>query len=332
MRRFVRWVVGTVAFIVSTAPVAAQDLSRPVGVRFAKDDWTFVPVVKSVAGVWSVPGILALRRKDNVVGQNIVSIWYEFPAAAGGAWLATSWASQDHWQAIAYTKNRFDISNDFDFMWPTSDPVAAPLDPETPAPYFHGLFEVDPLAGLPVDENRDQVISVLTGLGYQSASVTVEQVGPCEGESVLDALAATAVLAVSTPTPAWSLEESFSSGIPDSCAAIDIVPPPAGLIPGTDLPLPGIPLGPWKRDSRPAVLRSECMPSFDCCYAAPIVFRYVRKGAFGLEYIEYCEGQLTWQCPGEPGVLCPAQPSCPGPELPSPDPASGPVTCGHPIF
>ncbi len=320
-------IVSAVGLVLSTASASAQDMARPSSVRFAANEWTFVPVVKNTAGIWSSPGVLALRDKDNVVGENIVAIWYEFPAAAGGVWSATSWVSQDHWQAITHTKNRFAISSVYDFVWPTDDPIAAPVNPEAPEPYFHGLFTVDPLAGLPIDENRDQVISTLTELGYQSASVAVEQVGLCEGEMVLDALAATAVLAASTPTPTATLEAAFGAAIPASCAQIAAPAPLTGFVSGTEVPLPGIPLGPWKRDSRPAFPHGNCDLATQCCYAAPIIFIYKRKGLLGLEYIEYCEGLQVWNCPGEPGVPCPAVPTCPAPEA-TPDP-SVPVTCGY---
>lgn len=331
MNRFVRCAVGLVAIAFSTALAIAQDLARPSGVRFASGDWTFVPVVKNVAGDWSSPGILALRKKDLVVGDNIVSIWYERPAVVGGAWAATSWVSQDQWQAITFVKNRFAIGSEHDFLWPTNDPVTAPASPETPLPYSHGLFVEDPLSALPNDANRDQVVTVLTELGYQSASVTLEQIGPCEGSVVLQGLSATAILAASTSPPASTLENFFLTGVPLSCAEIGVPSPPTGFVPGTNIPLPGAPLdpqNPWKRDDRPPVLLPDCTSQTTCCYAAPIIFRYVRKGANGLEYVEYCEGTQTWSCPQSPGVACPLTPSCSAPSAPLPDLDAGSVSCG----
>ncbi len=331
MKRFVWCAVGLVAIVCSATVAIAQDLARPSEVRFASGEWTFVPVIRNVAGEWSSPGILALRKKDLAVGENIVSIWYERPEVEGGVWIASSWVSQDQWQAIAFVKNRFAVDNQYDFLWPADDPAPESATAETPQPYSHGLFVEDPLSSLPIDSNRDQVVTVLTGLGYQSASVSLEKIGLCEGSLVLQGLSATAVLEASTSPPTSTLENFFLTGVPLSCAETGTPAPPPGFVPGTTIPLPGFPLEPqrpWKRDGRPPVLLPDCNSDITCCYSAPIIFRYVRKGANGLEFVEYCEGMQTWSCPRQRGESCPLTPSCPGPSVLLPDLEASPVSCG----
>jgi len=320
----------------------AQSVARPAGVRVTQKEWVFVPVVVQDVGLLSVPGVLALRDKSQAVGSNIVAVWYENPGVPGLEWSAKSWESQDQWEAIKWTKEQFGISPAYDFLWPTTDPVTGGEATEAPQVYFKGLLLSDPFAAWAGTPEGDAIVSLLTEMGYQAASIEVDKEGPCDTKTILGALADTTAFAVLAQPPLAQVEARFAALVPATCAQVvpPPPPPPPPVVPGTTTPQPGPPLnpgGPWKPDGRrPPFFDPACTTATTCCYGEFIIWFYTTTNWLGLTVIAYCESTFSWSCPAPPGVPpapCPAAPTCPAPVGPRfPPPPPGPVPCGNSYY
>ncbi|MFN8818240.1 MAG: hypothetical protein ACK5ZV_16065 [bacterium] len=322
----------------------AQSIARPAGVRATQQDWVFVPVIIQSAGSLTVPGVLALRDKSALVGENLVAVWYANPGAPGVDWPAKSWTSQDQWEAIKWTKQQFAIGDQYDFLWPTADPQSAGSLTEVPQDYFKGLLDNDPFAALLTTPDGEAMVSLLTAIGYKSATINVDKDGPCSTKIILSALADTTAFAVSVRPPKDQVGAMYESLVPLACVQVvqpapPPPPPPPAVVPGTTTPLPGAPVNPvnpWKPGPRPDRHVPGCSTATTCCYGRQIFWFYTVVGWFGLTYVQYCESEVTWTCPAPPTVPpapCPPIPTCPaplGPYMPPQPP--GPVPCGFDYY
>jgi len=335
-RRAVAFAV--IALSACAGEAVAQTVSRPAGVRVTQKDWVFVPVVVQDIGTLVVPGVLALRDKSQAVGENLVAVWYENPGAPGAEWPAKSWESQDQWQAIKWTKEQFGIGDDYDFLWPTTDPETAGGSTEVPQNYFKGLLASDPFSELVDEPDGELIVSLLTEMGYKAASIDVDKDGPCDTKTILPALADTTAFAVLAQPPIEQVEARFESLVPATCAQVTPPPPPPPppVVPGTTTPQPGPPLnpgGPWQTDQRPPRYDPTCSTVTTCCYAQKIIWLYTTTNWLGLTVIRYCESAISWSCPNPSGGACPAAPSCAAPPPPySPPPPPGAVPCGFDYY
>ncbi|MBX3405352.1 MAG: hypothetical protein KF869_01205 [Phycisphaeraceae bacterium] len=300
-----------------------------------QDDWVFAPVVVETQQSVQIPGVLALRDLSQAVGDNIVAVWYENPLVQGEAWTAKAWESQDQWKAIEWVKAQFDIGDEWNQFWPTSAAVPHTPTTEPPVEYFKGVLDTDPMAAWVAGSEGEEIVAVLTSIGYKSASVPVDKEGPCDTKTVLAALADTSAFAVLAHPSAAQLDDYFAVRVPLTCAqrVVPPPPPPPPVVPGTTTPQPGVPLNPgapWQRDSRPPTYKPSCSTVTTCCYEAPIIWLYTTTNWLGLTVIRYCESQISWSCPNPSGGPCPAAPSCGepiGPHFPPPPP--GAVPCGY---
>lgn len=198
-------VVGSIAIIQGAV---AQETVRPSEVRVVREGWTFVPVVASSNGTISVHGVLALRDMEQVVGDNIVAVWYQNPGAAGESWPAVSWESQDQWKAIKWVKEQTGVEDRWDYLWPSSTPIEEAFS-EQPVEYSAGLLEGDPLSEIASGSDAQEWLQVLTAIGYKSASISIDMDGPCDKTIVLSALADSAAYAMAAPDATAEDIESF---------------------------------------------------------------------------------------------------------------------------
>lgn len=336
-----RWYRATAMAVAAVGVVTthanADSVARPAGVRVTQQDWIFVPVVVQGLGSPTVPGVLAIRDKSAAVGENIVAVWYENPQAVGTEWPAKSWESQDPWEAINWVKQEQGIGDEYDVLWPTSDPKTASNPTEIPKNYVKGLLTMDPLAELASQPEGDQLVEILTAIGYQSASISVDKSGPCDTKVILAALADTTVFAVLARPAFTQVESRFASLVPATCAQVvpPPPPPPPPVIPGTTTPQPGTPLSPgapWQRDTTPPRGDPTCSTATTCCYAEKIIWLYTKTNWLGLTVIRYCESEISYSCPapaGVPPAPCPATPPCSAPPGPYfPPPPLGPLPAG----
>lgn len=330
--------VAAVGISVCECPTLAQSVSRPAGVRVTQKDWDFVPVVVQDVGTLVVPGVLALRDTSQTVGDNLVAVWYENPGGQGIEWPAKSWESQDQWEAIKWIKEQFGIGDEYDLLWPTIDPKTEDWSTEVPQNYFKGMLTSDPFSELTTEPDGETVVALLTAMGYKSASIDVDKVGPCDTRVILPALANTTAFAVLGQPPLEQVEDRFAALVPATCAQVapPPPPPPPPVVPGTTTPQPGPPLnpgGPWQTDGRrPPFMDPTCSTATTCCYGEHIIWLYTTTNWLGLTVIRYCESTISWSCPapaGVPPAPCPPAPTCPAPPSPYfPPPPLGPLPAG----
>lgn len=259
-------------------PIAAhaQAVARPAGVRVMQNGWTFVPVVVQDAGTLDIPGVLAIRDTSQAVGENIVAVWYENPGAAGAEWPAVGWESQDPWEAIKWAKQVFGIGDEYDALWPTTAGPTAGEPTEFPQSYFKGLLTSDSFATVVEEPDGEEIVAGLTAMGYKSASIDIDNDGPCDTKTILPALADTTAFAVLVQPPLAQVEARYASLVPETCAQVipPPPPPPTPVIPGTTRPQPGTPLNPgapWQSGPRPDRDVAGCSTATTCCYGRQII-------------------------------------------------------------
>lgn len=313
----------------------ARAVSRPAGVRVTQNGWTFVPIVVQDMGTLDIPGVLAIRDTSQAVGENIVAVWYENPGASGAEWPAVGWESPDPWEAIKWAKQVFGIGDEYDVLWPTTASPTAGEPTEIPQNYFKGLLTNDAFATVVGEPDGEEIVAGLTAMGYKSASIDIDNDGPCDTKTILPALADTTAFAVLAQPPLSQVEARYASLVPESCAQVipPPPPPPTPVTPGTTRPQPGTPLNPgapWQSGPRPDRYVAGCSTATTWCYGRQIIWLYTTTNLFGLTVIRYCESEITWTCPapaGVPPAPCPAAPTCtppPGPYMPPPPPGNVP--------
>ncbi|HYE61644.1 MAG TPA: hypothetical protein VD997_06585 [Phycisphaerales bacterium] len=235
-----------ISLVTSSRNAVADDVFRPDGVRIVQADWTFVPVVQiTETNSVDVVGVLALRDSSQVYGDNLVAVWYENPHA-DETWPAISWKSQSQWDAITWVKDTYGITEECDFMWPTSE--ENPNEPALVEPegYEGGLIEGDPFAELLGQYTHAEVVAILVEAGYAAASIPVDVAGPCDSKSLLPALVDVTVAHVLFDITEAEAQNALVTMVSSSCAQLTIAawnpfPPPGTTAPGIYVPRPALP-------------------------------------------------------------------------------------------
>ncbi len=205
--------------------------------NFEVEPWTLVPVYAEQDGVPSdIVGFLALADPSALIGNNLAAVWYE---RVGLDWQAQSWASSDPWVGIEAIKEMYSISDAEDGRWGV--PSGAPISPQQPVGYVSGVLATDPLAPvIQASPEPEVIVGLLAGIGYQAASLPVDNTDDCSADSKLDGMAA-AIMETLVGDESTMVDRSMgawgASGVAN-CAfatlAVEIVTlPPRPAPPGT---------------------------------------------------------------------------------------------------
>ncbi|MFN7429614.1 MAG: hypothetical protein ACK5TP_03420, partial [bacterium] len=200
--RSCRHAVAFAALCAVAATVVAEPTYHVARSKIESGPWTFTPIYTKENGkVGQVVSFLALADPSTRVGNNLVAVWYQ---RDGAGWSAKSWETSDPWEAIKSVKGAMGISEDEDDRWgvPGSgflaavakQPITVSKQPitvvERPKKYALGVLATDPFAAAVLaSPNKDEVVELLTSVGYAAADVTLEKDDGCTLEAKLDGMA-----------------------------------------------------------------------------------------------------------------------------------------------
>jgi hypothetical protein len=234
--------VAGAASLFAVQPVHAD--TRPLPFHLILGDWHVVPITADGPnGTRIVHSVLALKNKAEVIGENIVSLWYQRDSS--GAWSAKAWESSDQWQAIEAVKSDAGIGNQYDDRWPTIDPKLESIVPEAPKGYAQGLLTTDPIFNIIVESpSRPEIVELLAAVGYKAADVPIEnQTFACSTDVFLSQLSASIEAAQSKPASdstasVMNFATEFQSLVGETCAGPQspTIPPVVNVpwTPGSD--------------------------------------------------------------------------------------------------
>lgn len=194
--------VALAGLCVVAATVVAEPTYHVALSKIESGPWTFTPIYTKENGeVGQVVSFLALADPSTRVGNNLVAVWYQ---RDGAGWSAKSWKTGQPWEAIKSVKEALGISEDEDDRWgvPGSGSLAAVAEQpitvsqqlitvaERPEKYALGVLATDPFAAAVfASPNKDEVVELLTSVGYAAADVTLEKDDGCTLEAKLDGMA-----------------------------------------------------------------------------------------------------------------------------------------------
>lgn len=140
--------------------------------------WTFKPLVRtSSSSPARVVAIAAFADDSTTFGSNLAVVLYE-RVPGSNSWTSKTWEETDQAAIIKSIKAGHGIPDSDDRYWEVKSPVEITGAATTTAEvvdFVKGLKADDPLAALPLDEDRDTVLQWLKDAGYPSAVVPFDK-------------------------------------------------------------------------------------------------------------------------------------------------------------
>ncbi len=223
-------VVGGMAL--SAVNVSAQEVHRVAWSKIETGPWTLTPIYsETVQGGPEVEHFLALADGSNVIGSNLIAVWYQ---RTPDGWTAKSWETADPNEAIKSVKAALNIPDSDDDRWQVAG-LGGTVSTAGPAKdYVKGVLIDDPLAALiATAPDRDEIVDFLASVGYKAADVPVEKDDGCTTDAKLDGMASAMketlkgdeATAVSRSMEAWIASGSAGCGIGSVAVEIVTLPP-----------------------------------------------------------------------------------------------------------